>query len=184
MTTKQERRLNMYCAVRDYIILNEGISKDLPYLAVSFEALQRTIEQIHSAHEMQIDIKTGITKEKNELKDKLIIIAADNSRKITAFAKFSGNLVLLEEVRFSITKLKRMTDIDLKIYARIIYNKTEENVGMLAEYGITIETQKIFNDAINSFYDSIGKPRTGITEKSQATRQLGKNGQIDHLIAN
>ena len=174
MTTKQERRLNMYHAVRDYLILNEGISKDLPYSAVSLEALQRTIEQIHAAHEMQIDIKTGITKEKNELKDKLIIIAADNSRKIAAFAKFSGNLILLEEVRFSITRLKRMTDIDLKIYAGIIYNKTEENVGMLSEYGINIETQKIFNDTINSYYNSIGKPRTGIIEKSQATRQLGE----------
>ena len=173
MTTKQDRRLSMYMATRDFLVPNEGITKDLPDFQASFTALQSTIKQIQLIGEMQKDVKTGLAKEKKRLKETLITLAADNSRKIMALAKLTTNEPLMDEVNFSISDLGRMSDVALKDYVQILYNKAEANIGSLATYGITPETQKILAEAITAYDASLAKPRVGITEKSQATKQIG-----------
>ena len=172
MTTKQIIRLNMYLAVVDFISNNEALTKDLPNFSSRFEAFLKTIEQIRSASVTQGDIRTGVTSDKNKVRDKLVTLAADTSRKMVAFAKFSGNLVLLDEIRFSTTRLGRMRETDLKSYTQIIHDKTEPYAGDLESYGITPETQSIFQKTINDYYNLIGTPRLAKIEKSVATQEL------------
>ena len=174
MTTKQEHRFNMYLTVRDFLTQNEPITKELPNFAENFTILKETISTIQLFGEQQKSDKTGIAKLKNKIKEDLITMAADNSRKIAALAKFSNNIKLLNEVKFSQSDLGKVTDVALKDYAQIIYDKAAENIEALAHYGITAETQKIFIETINSYNASIAKPRVGITEKRQATKELIK----------
>ena len=44
----------------------------------------------------------------------------------------------------------------------------------LANYGINAETQKTFVEAIAAYNNSIVKPRVGIAEKREATKELEK----------
>lgn len=173
MTTVQERKVNMYLAVKDFINLNGGITKDLPNFEGNFTAFKSTIDRIMLIAEIQKDTTTGAAKEKKRLRENLINLAVDNSRSITAFAKFTNNELLLDKVKFSISDLIKMTGVELKNYAQIIYNKGEANIGLLTTYGITPETQKELNDAIAVFDASLAKPRVGINEKAKATNELG-----------
>jgi hypothetical protein len=173
MTTVQERKLNMYLAAEDFLNLNGGITKDLPNYEGNFTAFRSTIARIMLIAEMQKDTTTGAAKEKKRLRENLINLASDHSRSITAFAKFTNNELLLDKVKFSNSELMKMTGVELKNYAQIIYNKGEDNIGLLAMYGITPETQKELNDAIVAFDASLAKPRVGINEKAKATNELG-----------
>jgi hypothetical protein len=57
------------------------------------------------------DVRTGLAKEKKRLKETLIALAADNSRKIMALAKITTNEALMDEANFSISYLGRISDI-------------------------------------------------------------------------
>jgi hypothetical protein len=172
MTTNQESKLNMYLTVRNFLIPNDGVTKDLPNFAASYATLMSTIGQIQNIGEIQKYDKTGLAMEKNRLKELLIKMAADYSRKVTALAKFTNNIKLLNEARFSETDFVRMTDVALKDYLQIIHDKAEANIGSLSKYGITPETQKVFMDTITAYNASLSTPRTGIAEKSKATKKL------------
>jgi len=174
MTTLQVRYVNMYRAMKDYLNLNAGITKSLPNFAEFFAAFLNFIDRIMLIAEMQKDTSTGAAKEKKRLRDNLMTLASDNSDAITAYAKFTSNELLLDKVKFNISDLIRMTGVDLKNYAQVIYNKVETNIGLLAPYGVTPETLKVFNDAIVAFDASLAKPRVGITEKAKATNELNK----------
>ena len=172
MTTNQENKLNMYLAVRNFIIPNDAVVKAIPNFSACYSTLQNTITEIQSIGEAQKDVKTGFAKDKNRLKEVLITIAADNSRKLAAVAKFTKNETLMDKVRFPISELRRMTDVALKDYTEIIYAKVDANLDRLAEYEITSDTQKVFMDAIANYNASLSTPRLGIAEKSQATKKL------------
>jgi hypothetical protein len=173
MTNLQVRYINMYRAVKDYLNQNSGITKDLPNFAEFFAAFLKFIERIMFIAEIQKDTTTGAAKEKKRLRNNLMTLASGNSDALTAFAKFANNDLLLDQVRFTFSDLLKMTGVDLKNYAQVIYNKSEANIGSLASYGITPETQKTFSDAIALFDASLAKPRIGITEKAKATSELG-----------
>lgn len=172
MTTIQETKLNMYLAVRDFLIPNEQIIKDLPNFTPNLNLLKETIINIQTIAEQQKFDKKGLTMRKNELREKLIVLSVDNSRKITAFAKFTSNTLLLNDVKFTASRFSKMTDTAIKDYAQIIFDKGEANISALSSYGITPETQKNLSETIAEYNDSISKPRVGITERSQATKHL------------
>jgi len=172
MTNKQESRLKMYLAVKDFLVQNDPLTKDLPEFPASYTELQDSINQIQLIDEQQKDVKTGIAKDKKELKNTLIYLAADNSGKVFAFATISKNKALMDEVNFSISDLGRMTDVAIKSYAEALHKKVEANIDALAKYGITVETQKVLEEALSAYNNSLAKPRVGIAEKRKATKQL------------
>jgi hypothetical protein len=172
MTTNQESKLNMYLAVRNFVISNEGSTKDLPNFSANYTTLLNLIGQIQSISEIQKSDLKGLAIEKNKLREALIANAEDYSRKITAYARFNSNEPLLNEARFSTSDLIRMTDVSLKDYLQIIYDKAEANLASLAEYGISAETQTKLKETITAYDTSLSKPRTGIAEKSKATKKL------------
>lgn len=172
MTNEQESRFSMYLAVRDFSTPNATITANLPNYAANLTIVTNTITQIQSIGEQQKFDKTGITDNKNQLRTSLIGITADNSRKLTAYAKFSNNPTLLAEIKFTESDLKRCSDTALKDYAQIVYDRAQAIVASLTNYGITAATQTTFLAAINSYNSALAQPRVGITVKSQATKQL------------
>lgn len=131
-----------------------------------------TIPQIQSIWEQQKLSKKGVTDGKNQLKETLIVLTADNARKLGAYAKFTNNAKLAQEVKFSEGKLRQVADTAVKNYGQIVYDLAQPLVGSLAPYGITDETQAALADAITAYNDSIGKPGAERSEGTQITKQL------------
>ncbi len=172
MNNYQESKLSMYLVVRDYMITNATILNSLPNFSTNQTAFQNAITQIQASGELQNFDKTGIAGSKSQLKQTLVTLAADNSRKLTAYAKFTNNQILLNEVSYSESDLKRRVGTNLKDAAQGIYDRAQPIVASLATYGITAATQTALLNAINAFNTAIPKPRLGITEKKQSTAQL------------
>jgi Carboxypeptidase regulatory-like domain len=172
MRTIQQRKLNMYLAVKIFLLSNEAIMKVISKFEECFAFFLNLITEIQSVGEAQKINRTGLATDKNKLKEALIALAADISRKIAAFAKLTDNNTLLKEVRFRESDFYTGPEAGLKDYAQIIYDKAEANMESLAEFGITPDTQKTLSDAINAFNNALATPRYGITQKSQATKQL------------
>lgn len=172
MTTDQKIKLNMYLTVRNSINQNEAVAKSIPKFMANYEILQSTTNEIQLIGEIQGVDKTGIAIDKNKLKKALIALAAKNSRKVAALAKFNNNDTLLKEVRFNESELGRMQEVTLLESAQTIYARAEANIGSLAEHGITPETQKLFMDAITSLNNVLKTPRSGIAERRKATEKL------------
>jgi hypothetical protein len=79
---------------------------------------------------------------------------------------------LLLEILFKDSDLKRMTDVALRDYCQIIYNRINSELKNLGDYGISADTQSVFKSAIDSYNSSISTPRAGLARTSQATKQL------------
>ena len=151
---------------------NAAITKTLPLFDANLTVLQNTTTQIQSVAEQQKIDKTGATTGKNNLGLALASIAADNSRKLWTYGKFTNNPMLQSEVNISESKFKNFSDTDLKDYAQIVYSLAQTNLAALATYGITAATQTAFLTAINNYNASLATPRVNATAKSQATKQL------------
>ena len=172
MNNYQESKLSMYLVVYDFMTANMAILTPLPNVKANYTSLQALITQIQASGEQQNFDKTGITGNKNQLKQTLVTLAADTSRKLTAYAKFTNNLTLLNEINYSESDLKRRADINLRDVVQGIYDRAQPIVASLAIYGITAATQTALLGAINAFKTAIPKPRLGVTEKKQLTTQL------------
>jgi len=172
MTSQQEDRLSMYLTFKDYQAPHTSITDGLPNYLENSNIFLDTIPQIQSIWEQQKLSKKGVTNSKNQLKETLIVITADYARKLGAFAKFTNNAKLAQEVKFSEGKLRQVADTAVKNYGQIVYDLARPLVGSLTQYGITDETQAALADAITAYNDSIGKPGAERSEGTQITKQL------------
>ena len=181
MTTNQVSRRNMYFSVRNFVIANEATAKTIPFFTEKYSIFENALREIQTWSEMQKDVITGIAKEKKKLKESLIKISADYSKMLAAIAKFANNDKLMDKIRFRISDLKRMKDVDLRDYAKIIYDNVGANIDKLTGYEITADTQKAYMDTINSYDAVLSTPRTQIAERTQTTKRLA--GLFDNADA-
>ncbi len=172
MTSQQEDRLSMYLTFKDYQALHVNITETLPNYSENSTLFLNTIPQIQSIWEQQKLSKKGVTDSKNQLKETLIVTTADYARKLGAYAKFTNNAKLAQQVKFSEGKLRQVADTAVKSYGQIVYDLAQPLVGSLAPYGISDETQATLADAIAAYNDSIGKPGAERSEGTQITKQL------------
>ena len=172
MTSGQESRFSMHLVARDFLTANATITTPLPNYAGFFTAIQNGITQIQNIREQQEFDKTGIAANKTLLKTNLIALAIDVSRKVCAYATLTNNLILLKEVKYTESELKKSADTILKDRCQVIYDRANTNLAALSTYGITAATLTSLLNAITAYNTSIPKPRLGIADKKIATEQL------------
>ena len=162
----------MYLALRNFVNLNEQAATNIPKFSASFTKLMSTVAEIQQIAEMQGINKTGLALDKKKLKKQLIAMTIKYSNKVAILAKSNNNETLLKEVRLNESDLIVLAAVTLRDRAQFIHDRVESNIASLEEQGITSDTQKQFQEMIQSFNNSIAAPRTGITERRQATQKL------------
>jgi len=172
MTTEQINNETMFLAVGNYSILNEAVMKNILKFASSAAILKKKTEEIKSTALIQGTNKTGLAMDKGRLRKKLIELTLRNANKATILARQNNNDTLLKEVRLKESDLGRLPAVTLVERAQLIYDRVEANIANLTEQGITPDTQKVFQETINTFNNVIAAPRIGIGERRQATQKL------------
>jgi hypothetical protein len=162
----------MSLSTDEFLIKNERLTKDLPEFGTTVTEFRGILSKIKLIDGQQQNVRTGVAKDKRDVKNALIALAAENSAQVFAFAKVSNNKTLMDEVHFSISDLGRMTDVALRTYSDELNKKMVPLLESLGKYGITAETQKKFADTLTAFENSLVKPRISIAEKREATRGL------------
>jgi hypothetical protein len=171
MNKLQENRLNMFLAVKAYLLTKLTVLASLPNFTAFFTGFQELLAAILSLIEKQSFDKKGLTYLKRELKLNLTTITGDNTRKLYAYALYINDHVLIAETNISQSKLKAKSDTTLKEFAEGIYNRAELHQTDLTAYGITTATQLVFRTAIDDFEAAMTKPRLSDAESKEITRQ-------------
>lgn len=169
----EESKLTMYEVTRD--LLNEteaAIIEAMPLMTEYRTNLENNIVSITNYGSSQKLNRKGVKDNKEALKDILVTTAAEVSRKVQGYAVNTSNLVLLKEVKYSESTLKRQPDNILVIISNIIYDKAKANLSVLAPYGVDDPVLVELRKAIDNYEQSIPKPRTGIISKKMATTTL------------
>ncbi|MGE0079143.1 MAG: carboxypeptidase regulatory-like domain-containing protein [Bacteroidales bacterium] len=174
MNIRQERRFKMYLAVIEFLIANTVKLAALPNLTKLLGILQNCVDQIKIMSEQQSLSKRGISATKKQLRSALVALVADVSRRLTAYATFVNNQVLLAEIKYSTSDFNRFSDSSLRYCAQGVYDKAQANLGELATYGITEEPLNALQLAIRAFESAIPTPRLGIIRNRQCTVLLIK----------
>lgn len=172
MNLRQDARLNMYFAVKDYLTTNTALVTSLPNFPGFFTTFLNGITHVQSCAELQMFDKSGFKTNKSQLKSTLVMLAADASHKIQAYAKFTNNQLLLSETKFTDSDLKNASDNALRDMAQCVYDRVQSNLAALAPYGISAATQTALLGAITSFVAAIPKTRIGAIDSKQGTFQL------------
>ena len=174
MTNGQENHLNMQLTVVKFCNDNLSVVTNLPGFSANLQIVSDCNDQIAIVAELQETGIGGVTTNKKYLRLNLNALSSDTARKLTAFAKLTGNHTLLGEVNYTDSDFKRFSDIEARDHAKIVYNKAEDNLAALAEYAISAITQTELQTAIQSFNNEITAPRISATSRTQATKQLVK----------
>ena len=182
MTNKQENKYSMELALRDFLNQNATITETIPHFGILFPEFTDNINQIQIIREQQEADRTGIAVRKERLRNDLIDLAIDVSRKTEAYSKMTNNSVLEKEVHYSESYLKFCADTIFKDCALLIHDKANSNLADLETYGVTESILAELKKAIDQFNEAIPKPRLGITEKKQATDQLTNLFQANDVI--
>lgn len=185
MNFKQENRLKMYLALRIFLRLNPDITSKLPNFDEFFTALDNAIIMIQTNSEQQHYDISGVTENKNLLRNAVIGITVDASHKMQAHAKYTSNPTLQNETKFTESSLKGFSDIEIVDVSRGLYSKINSNLTSLTAYGLTDISQKDFLKAIDDFNESIPKRRQSQVNKKENTLLINKGVAIaDKAIEN
>jgi hypothetical protein len=172
MNNKQESHLSMQMVTAKFCDESETSLSSLPPYSSNLQILINTNQQIQEIAGYLGTGTGGITSNKKQFRLNLNASASDTARKLSSFAKLTDNYTLLGEVSFSESDFKNFTDIEARDTGQIVYNKAQEHITEVLVYGITEETQTVLQNNINSFSNVMVAPRMGITNKSQATKQM------------
>jgi len=172
MTNEQENRLNMQLTTAKFCGDNSSAVNLLPTYSNNLQIVLETNQQIQGIAGFQGTGTSGITSNKKQLRLNLNASSSDTARKLTSFAKLNDNYTLLGEVSFSESDFKNFSDIEARDKAQFLYNKAQEHLPELPAYALNETTQLTLQNNIASFNEVITAPRIGITNKSQATKQL------------
>jgi len=172
MTKTQEARERMFRYIIGICDENKGIIENLPNFMSNLALLRTILLDLGVAvREQKVDTK-GVRKYKLELRTLLMVLGADNARKLASYAKLTNNTVLLGNVDYTDSDFKRFTDESLKDYAQLICECAEPIVAELANYDINPDTQSAFLSAVNNYTEVLVSPNISETIRKQATKKM------------
>ncbi|MBP1641045.1 MAG: hypothetical protein H6Q17_2628 [Bacteroidetes bacterium] len=174
MNKQQKSALSMFRRVYDFLVKNLALLSTLPMFTKLLEALELLLKQIEVLGEQQEKDISGLTTQKENLRSDLIKKVVETVKRIKAYAVLNDKEALLQEVDYSETLLNRYTPNDLVNGCMVIYNAGQKNLSVLAEYGVTADTQTVLKSAIDAFKVGSEVPKEGTIEKKQTTDQLEK----------
>lgn len=128
---------------------------------------------------------TGLAVSKKTSKQDMCAPAADIAGVVFAFADATGNSALKAEVDYSLSDLLKLKDSLVAPRCQNIHDKSVENKTALVDYGITNAMLTNLQAAIDSYTETIPKPRTAVSNRKTLNAnivQLFKD--IDSILLN
>ena len=149
-----------------------GAQNGLPAFSNAFGEFNAKIAAIKEAMEVQQAKITGISKDKEELRDELIGKTLKISRAIIAYAENESNRTLQDKVNFTPSSLKYERDTVASQNCQLIKDEAEKVVADLLDYGIVQADLDELQTAIDNYQGAIPTPRQAIRARRDATASL------------
>lgn len=174
MTTNQTSKLNMYKSVKQLCETNPVLFAAVPAVAGVVEELSTMINRIDSVSLTQGINTTGITQDKNSIKQNLGELAVEVSGAVVAYAVKNKNNELRMAVDYSVSDIIRTKDADAIHVCRIILEKAQSQLTGLIHYGVNASKLNSLQASINAYSEIINKKQGSKITKVAATKDLDK----------
>jgi len=136
MTDRQRDKLNMYVLVKDFLLASTTITSKWTAYAALFTSFTDTVTQIFTVSGQQKDDKTGITKSKSQLNQKLVEKIEEISIKCRAYATIAEDAAFMSLIKFMKGDLLKMADADLVKTAETLYKNVLPKQELVADYDL------------------------------------------------
>lgn len=190
MNTNKETKLSMILVLIQWINTNMLKLSQIPEFKAIFELFKTDTEKINSLRPAQEGSKKGITQNKTQTRENLMITLNSVSRKGNAYAVITSNLPLQDALHYTLTDLKRASDTTLGSIAKVIIDAITPIKAQLVPYGIKEEDITNLTTLLATYNTLITAPREGQIEKKDVTTQIndlfvqcdGHLAKLDALI--
>jgi len=173
MTNAQENKLSMYLVLSDYLstVLAETL-QSMPQFEQFFAEFKAGVQKLRQKSEIQSASRLGYRINKTEGKEETITYALNMASCITAYALSVDNEVLVEELKFTKSKLDKQRDTKTADDAQFILNKGIEYLQFLAPFGIKQPQIDKLTEVLAYFNLQIPQPRAKINARKLITREI------------
>jgi hypothetical protein len=179
MKSLYEHKLTMSLAVMDLLKGNKPILEPLPGYLQYWGLLDTNVGQIVSTKELQTRSSSGITQNRDLVRDDLVKMALHVGEVVESYAKLTGNVILGSAVHFTESDMKRASAATLCDNAVVVYAKAMEHATDLEKYGITPAMLVALNGLIEKF-----KLMLPATHTSKVASKMGTAKLQDLFAAN
>jgi Carboxypeptidase regulatory-like domain len=172
MNAQSEAKLTMYQSVEDHCDDNSDIiSANIAFQTAFTNFKTKVATIVNTAQQADLAL-TGFAAGKKTTKQELCGMTADIAAIIYAFADATGNDELKGEVNYSLTDLLRLKDSLLAPRCQNIHDKGFENKEALKDYGITAAILTTLQTVIDTYTETIPKPRTAVSSRKTLNSNL------------
>lgn len=151
MKTSQENKYNMYLSLKEFFLSRMAILTLLPHFSEFHTRFLNSLASIHTLSEQWTLVKSSANIVKPVLREQLILLILDVTKKFFAYAKYLKDDVLINQALFIKTNTKKASDAKLVDYGNTIYNLAQESLEALNIYGVSVASQLAFRKAIDDF---------------------------------
>lgn len=172
MKKEQEDTLNMYQSTFDILVANAATyAANLPF-TTAVGNLDTAIEAIGDLRDQQEEDTKGVTEDKQNNRQTLEEETYTIASVIIFYASGINNRTLLQKVNFTRSELSRARDNELPGMSEQVHQAAVANAAAILPFGVTATMITDLNTSLQTYVDSISKPRAAISDNSAATEQL------------
>jgi len=151
MKTQFENRYNMYLSLKDFFLSRLAVFTLLPHFSEFHALFLASLTRIATLLEQWTKLKSSANIVKPVLRDHLILLMLDATKKFFAYAQYIKDDVLIKQALFIKTNTPRASNSKLVDYGNTIYTLAQESLEALDIYGITAASQLLLRKAIDDF---------------------------------
>jgi hypothetical protein len=172
MNSRQISILSMHRRVLNFLKKYLSVLMPLPEFNPLLLEYENQLIQLNALGDQQGTDIRGLRTQKEVTKQSTGLKALDMSRRIEAYAKIKGDVVLVQKAHYSDTELLKSSDYEFISSCTIISNMAEELGGELVGYNATPELRADLLKSIADYKAVVDAPKEGYTGKKQATNQI------------
>jgi len=174
MTDYQEAELKMMQEVERFFTENPDLEKENKILKNHVDKLKVNIADIEKyAMQQQFD-NTGYAENKKQAKQELTETIVNITASICSFATDTGKNELYNEFNIPISKVGRMSDIDIVNYAKTLVVAAKKYKTELKPYNVTAEEITVLTNKTEEYSNLLLIPAQQRKEKTVATANIKK----------
>lgn len=172
MNAQSEAKLTMFQTVEDHCEASSGIIAANVAFQTAFDNFKTKVAAIINTAQQADLALTGLAAGKKTSKQDLCNLAADVAAITYAFADATANDTLKGEVNYTLSDLSKMKDSLLAPRCQNIHDLAFANKTALVDYGITAAILTNLQTAIDSYTETIPKPRTAVSNRKTLNSNL------------
>jgi len=172
LSAKNENKYRMYLSVQKVGEANSEAIATVPAFTADFDEFAAGVDRIEALSKKRAEPITGIAENKQFCREQLCKAAAAIAGAVHSWATKNNNREVAAKVNFSYSSLLAGRDRSSAEKCQNVHKAATENLGSLAEHGVTAAKLKALQQKIDAYSECLPKPRAAIGSNKTATQQL------------